>query len=308
MKINPSDKLSDRAAAYWDNAASTPNTHAAIWLANPRIQARVNELVSGSPDTDPFKWFVDWLKDHNVSLPVNRLLCIGCGQGYLERGLMQYDLAKFTTGSDISAISIEVAQQLAIDGGYSSINYTVSDMNVDPISETYDLIMANMSVHHIENLELLFSSAQEVLKKSSQAGYFFMNEFIGPNRFQWGRNQVEIINRLQKVLPKQRTLLSNNSLKAPVRTALNAEMIKADPSESVRSYEILPVFLQYFDICEYRPYRGGILHMLLSDIANNFVDEQDGFALVDLLAVIEDMLTETKIIEDNFAVIVGKPK
>ena len=47
-------------------------------------------------------------------------------------------------------------------------------------------------------------------------------------------------------------------------------MIAADPSEAVRSAEIVPLLSQYFDILEVRELGGALPHLGLADIAQNF--------------------------------------
>ena len=48
-----------------------------------------------------------------------------------------------------------------------------------------------------------------------------------------------------------------------------------DPSEAIRSEEIVPTLLRYFDILEFRPYGGAIQHMLLSGITGNFDENNE---------------------------------
>ena len=68
------------------------------------------------------------------------------------------------------------------------------------------------------------------------------------------------------------------------------------------------VLKDYFDIVEYRPWRGGLLHMLISDIVGNFIGDVVREGYVSVLATVEDILTETKVLSDDFAVVVAKPK
>jgi SAM-dependent methyltransferase len=82
----------------------------------------------------------------------------------------------------------------------------------------------------------------------------------------------------------------------------------ADPSESVRSSEILPVFEMFFEVLEYRPYRGALLQMLLADIVGNFIGGPQLEGYVSVIAEFEDILTESGMFSDDFDVIVGRPK
>jgi SAM-dependent methyltransferase len=92
-------------------------------------------------------------------------------------------------------------------------------------------------------------------------------------------------------------------------TALPTErsVIAIDPSEAVRSADIIPVLQSMFDVIEYRPLGGTILQFLLADIAGNFEDE-DGRKLLDMLFTIEDTLMTVGDLGSDFAYIVAIPK
>ena len=82
-----------------------------------------------------------------------------------------------------------------------------------------------------------------------------------------------------------------------------------DPSEAIRSSEIVPQLAMYFDILEYRPYGGALLHMLLSGIAGNFdPNDPKDVALLEMLALLEETLETSGVIQPEFAVIVARPK
>ncbi len=93
--------------------------------------------------------------------------------------------------------------------------------------------------------------------------------------------------------------------KADLPTAQSVAAI--DPSEAIRSSDIVPVLRQYFDIVEYKPLGGSILQFLLADIAGNFADE-DGKKLLDMLFMIEDTLMAVGELGSDFAYIVATPK
>ena len=84
-------------------------------------------------------------------------------------------------------------------------------------------------------------------------------------------------------------------------------VIAVDPSEAVRSSEIIPVLKTNFDIVEYRPLGGTILQFLLGDIAGNF-ETEDGERLLQMLFTIEDTLMEISDLPSDFAYIVARPK
>ncbi len=85
-------------------------------------------------------------------------------------------------------------------------------------------------------------------------------------------------------------------------------VIAVDPSEAVRSAEIVSVLQQYFDIVEYKPLGGTILQFLLADIAGNFEQDEAGNRLLEMLFTIEDTLMEVGALQSDFAYIVAAPK
>jgi len=82
-------------------------------------------------------------------------------------------------------------------------------------------------------------------------------------------------------------------------------MESIDPSEAVRSDEVLPVTKQYLKMVEIRPYGGCILHMLLQDIAGNFDEnsEEDSLRLRALVDI-EGRLVCSGYLKSDFAVFV----
>ena len=84
-------------------------------------------------------------------------------------------------------------------------------------------------------------------------------------------------------------------------------VIAIDPSEAVRSAEIMPVLETMFDVIEYRPLGGTILQFLLANIAGNFQDDM-GKQLLEVLLHLEDTLMACGDIPSDFAYIVARPR
>lgn len=96
--------------------------------------------------------------------------------------------------------------------------------------------------------------------------------------------------------------------KASVNLPTERSVIAVDPSEAVRSAEIVPVLQRYFDIVEYKPLGGTILQFLLADIAGNFAKDEAGAQLLEMLFTIEDALLDTGALDSDFAYIVAAPR
>ncbi len=85
-------------------------------------------------------------------------------------------------------------------------------------------------------------------------------------------------------------------------------IIAVDPSEAVRSADIVPLLRQQFDILEFNPLGGTILQFLLADIAANFESDETGARLLEMLFAIEDALLDAGHLDSDFAYIVAAPK
>jgi O-antigen biosynthesis protein len=276
------------------------------WLQHPLVQTRVNRMITGGSETDRFQYFLKSRLDGR--LPVDRALTLGCGSGELERGLSKYNFAKAHEGIDVSDDAIRKAGALAADQHLSHVSYRSEDLNrlhLQPHS--YDVIFGVSSVHHVESLENLFAQIAAALKPG---GYFFLDEYIGPSRFQWTDDQLRIMNEELNALPRElrRSVSEPGKYKPPVIRKTVEYMKAADPSEAVRSAEIVPLLSQYFDIREFKGYGGSLLHELLYDIAGNFTEKAPG-SLDHLrrLFDLEDHLIALGTLAHDFAVIVATP-
>jgi hypothetical protein len=83
-------------------------------------------------------------------------------------------------------------------------------------------------------------------------GYFFLDEFIGPSRFQWTDVQLDSMNDGLDRLPKElrRRISDRKKFKERVVRETVQEVIASDPSEAIRSSEIVPLLGQQFEILE----------------------------------------------------------
>ena len=85
-------------------------------------------------------------------------------------------------------------------GQLESINYMVANLNKLEFAENpYDAVFASQSVHHIEALE---HYRQQVSRCLKTGGYFIINEFVGPNQFQWTDVQLVHCQRLFEEIPE----------------------------------------------------------------------------------------------------------
>ena len=248
-----------------------------------------------------------WFQDRYIPQPLNLCLSLGCGHGALERVGIALGLAKrFRQRYLKERLKRRKRPRLPLVG--DKIEYRVADLNDCALpAATYDAIFASSSVHHVFQLEHVFRECRGALKPG---GLFFLDEYIGPSRFQSAPIVVDIINRLRALLPeKYRKSLSSRRPIRPYTPTPIEHFEKHDPSEAVRSAEIVATLKMYFDLVEVRPYGGAIQHMMFSDIIENFDEHNENdVALLKLIATFEEILEEADIIQSDFAAIVATPR
>jgi SAM-dependent methyltransferase len=278
----------------------------AFWLEHVRVRQRIFQKISGDPKKDAYLFLIDFLKKHGVQLPLERALTIGCGAGNIERGVAKYHLVSIHDACDISKEAITRARELAKLEGLSHINYFVADANKMKLEpDKYDLVIGQHSFHHLVALEDIYAQIARSLKRT---GFLFLNEFIGPTRFQWTDRQLEVVNAILRILPAKYRRTKTGRLKERVERPSVAKMLVLDPSEAARSSELISTLYRYFDIVERRDYGGTLLHTLLADIAVNFTHDSLDEELLDIIFRLEDVLLATGDLQSDFAVIIAKKK
>lgn len=279
------------------------------WLAHPMMRARVNTLASGDPDIDGYGRLKLLLRERGVALPIKRAVSLGCGFGALERSLAAEGIIREIDAYDIAPEAIAGARRLAGEAGLDGLRYHVADLERMAFAPgEVDVVFAHSSVHHVERLESLFTTVAAMLKPG---GIFHLNEYVGPNRFQWTNAQMAGINEFLQSLPDRLRRMPSGQLRPLQTRPTIAEMVASDPSQAIRSSDIVPLLCQYFDILEQRDLGGALLHQGLGEIAQNFdADSAEDCAVLETFFAAEDRAMREGAIGSDFAIItaVARPR
>lgn len=296
----------------WDKQVSEEfarHMNRCTWSGIPQVHANHNYLITGRRD---YYW-IRYVRDHYFPDGKNiDALSLGCGEGHVDR-LFKAEGLNFRsfTGIDISAASVQKAQQLAEEMRLApEISYFVADLNRYQLPpRSYDFIYFFQSLHHIEALESILASCAAALRPR---GLLMVNEFVGPTRFQWTRQQVEMANHLLNLLPaelRSDLFQGGNVLKSQTGTPTIERMIAEDPSEAVRSGDIESVLREHFDIIEEKNWGGTLNYRVFEDIAGNFnLQNPLHECIIELLIYLENTLIAHKVIPSDFKFYMARPK
>ncbi len=305
MHSHQSQERREKTARHWGDLSDIYTIEGGLrsiaWAEHPLVAKAINRRIT----SDENNYWVKWALERYTKPGKLIGLSIGCGSGYIERYIIDNNLAFQMHGVDISYESIRKAKNLAED---RNITYAVLDLNTDTLKpEFYDFCVSAAALHHITNLEHCLCQISKSLKKD---GVLILNEYIGADRFQFDDKQLEIINRIYAALP---SIYKYNQLtgyyEEKVKRKPLGHIVGVDPSEAVRSSEIPSCIEDFFEVVEKVEYGGSILHPLLEGIAGNFKpDDPLDCALLNMLISLEENLIHKGILKSDFVVMVCKPK
>lgn len=275
----------------WNDEEFSRRLAHANWMSNVAVQMHLNERATGDPARD---WLTVWGHRWFVGDAL-RVLVLGCGEGWLERAIANWPFVAHIRAVDFAEEAVARAREQA--RGIEKIEYGVVDLNRDELpANEYDVVVAHSVLHHVENLEHAYAQIERTMKPHAT---LLVNEYVGPNRFQYGDDVLSIINTLLRCLPPE--------LRGPYESRTRPtveEMIANDPTEAVRATDILPLLVQRFDGVERSDLGGAVLQHLLYDIVQNFrFDDARERSLLEMLCTIDAMLTDSGRIGSDFVIV-----
>lgn len=303
------DKLGkSTSSTLWDQPTEqyTKEGFKVYWETLPIIAHYQFQCMTGNQHKDYLSYIIEFLQNR-VGTKNLRGLSIGCGE------LTAPEMTLYKTGyfsafdvMDIAAKLLERQEQKASAQGLEAITYIKQDLNRVQLGDSkYDLIWAVGTVHHIENLEDFFDQVQSALTPN---GIFVMREYVGPNRIQLTDEQLAITNEILSYLPdKYKWTPSGHIKNKELRVDVDA-LLQLDPSESVRSQDIVPLFKEKLDIIHLAWTGGTILHPLLNQIGSNFEQDEESIAMLKILIMLERILVEKKAIPSDYIFAMAKKK
>ncbi len=274
----------------WNDEQRSAQLAHSTWMANTAVLMHLNERATGDPARDWLSsWAHRWFAGDHL-----RVLVLGCGEGWLERAVAQWPFVAHIDAVDFAEHAVARAREAA--RGIPKIRYGVVDLNRDELPrDTYDVVVAHSVLHHVENLEHAYAQIERTMKPDAT---LILNEYAGPPRFQYSDDVLAIIN----------TLLACIGFPPKTRPTVE-EMIANDPTEAVRSDELLPFTVRHFEILEQKEIGGTILQHLLYDVVQHFrFDVPRERAILEILCTIEAMLVDTRRIPCDYVILAARKK
>jgi SAM-dependent methyltransferase len=176
------------------------------------------------------------------------------------------------------------------------------DLNKEILPEAaYDAVLTTGTMHHVENLDFCFRNIGRSLRPG---GYLWLNDYVGPSRFQWSNTQMRLADELLALVPKA-WRRRDKVVRCDAR-ALRAR----DPSEAVASQLIEAALAAHFEIVQKWPRGGTLLAPIFGSgsLDAAMADSPEGLAVLAAMFAAEQHLIRDGALPSDSYVYIAKPR
>ena len=242
------------------------------------------------------------LNKHRITPTVG--CSLACGSGRAERQLLLKGICQSFHGIDIAADALAEARKIA-EQQELNITYEQADLNAIRLeSQAYDLVVTQNCLHHVLNLEHI---ANEIAKALKSDGVLWIHDYIGETQFQYSDERLELVNQILALLPERMCYnrVNNHQIHKIVRREPGTLI---SPFESIRSAEIMPIFLERFDIVEKFEFNS-ILHLIFPvGTRSACLENEESRSIFELVFLLDRLLVDLEIIPPAAGQYLLKPK
>tara|TARA_R110002050_G_scaffold300276_1_gene468465 strand:+ start:38532 stop:39518 length:987 start_codon:yes stop_codon:yes gene_type:complete len=245
------------------------DTKSANWWIIPKIKERWNLLITGDKNIGPEEFTINTFLKDKQNL---KMLSLGSGSCTSELKFSMHSVFDEILCTDIAEKPLIEAEKISKKKNLNNIKFKIQDANNFSFPENYyDIVYFKASLHHFKNVESLLS--KHINKTLKKDGILIIDEFVGPTRFQFPKEQIKSINEAIQLIPKKfRKRYKLNLYKNKIYGSGLIRMILADPSECIDSENILPSIHKHYKTVYEAGYGGNIIKMALKDLAHHFIE------------------------------------
>jgi SAM-dependent methyltransferase len=285
----------DRAAAAAAGPpplAVAPN-QLAFWQS-PVARAAINRRITGDPELGPETHFA---RRHGPAIVAPLGLSLRASDAKLELALVEAGACERLVCLDDDQARVDFATGRVPEPLREQVRFQLGTLEDFRPPEPLGAVVCRSFLHRRADLEAVLDRLAALL---APGGLVFVEDFVGPARFQWTDAQLDAINRLLARLPDELLTdlaATDGRRKRSVERPDVEAWIASNPNDAVRSDEILPLLdarLQRVEVC---PYGGAIFHQLFSRIMGNFAGRPE---LVGVLMEVDALLTDAGALDADY--------
>jgi len=234
----------------WTNIHELPDI--AHYWSNSKIRPKQEALGFSSA----YAMFKLYLERQCQREPARAMRFVSIGSGNCD---IEVDFAKHLLSAgysnfvveclDLNPAMLERGRLTALQNGVSAqIGFLEGDFNRWQPEREYDAVLACHSLHHVVNLEGLFKQVRSALRPH---GRFIISDIIGRNGHQRWPEALEIVQEFWRELPP--AYRYNRMLQRYEEEFVNWDC-SVEGFEGIRSQDILPLLLNYFQFEMFEAY------------------------------------------------------
>ncbi len=277
--------VNDNSGVYYDGS---------YWNDLEAVRQQINRCISGDGS---LKWYEHFAKKTNRVF--ERALILNCGNGWVERELLEHGLVREAVGIDYSENLLDEARAAALRGGYP-LTYHQVNINTAALPEgEFDLVVNHAAAHHVAAIDKVFRALCSTLPED---GWFVSFDYVGPHRNQYRLDAWEEAWKLNEELPPS----LRQELVYPPLTV----MLQVDPTEAIHSELIVDTFRRYFVEHEFAELGGAVAYPLLTHNARMFAapDDEERARWVDRILLADERFLQKHPDSTLFAYFAGTPR
>ncbi len=281
----------ERAANYWNNIPPQPAK--SRWWQWPRIITFLNDRITPGAGTTWNAALLKEVRERRQGGKMKKAISVACGNGAKEMALIKAGLVEQFDLFEVSEKRVGIGQALYSKAGLSDrVTWRIGDgVSAMEQGQSYDLVFWDNALHHMPDTHRAITASRDCLRPG---GLFVMNDFIGPDRFQWTDRQLHyatsVRSRLSKRLLRHPSIPEKSIRPFAKRPTIEA-MIADDPSEAADSSRILERVKMLLPNPSVWMLGGCIYFIALNDVLANIDLEHDADLLESLL-ILDEALSE----------------
>jgi SAM-dependent methyltransferase len=213
------------------------------YWSNRHLRPKLEEFGISTPE-EMFRKHVE--KQFHTGPRRRRIASLGAGNCQLEVDLAVSLVRQQHENFAIDCLELNPAmlkrgQEAAVKAGVAAyLNFASTDLNTWRPTDEYDAVLANQILHHVLNLEGLFTEIGRSLKTG---GTFVISDMIGRNGHLRWPEALRLVREFWRKLPPSHRF--NQQLRRYEEMYLDWDC-SGDSFEGIRSQDILPLLLEQF--------------------------------------------------------------
>lgn len=265
----------------------------AFWQS-PVARAAINDRITGDPAVSPESYFAE---RYGSAVPAGDALSLRASDNRLEAALVRGGACKHVTGLDGDEPRVQSINAAVPGSLREQVRFQHGDLLGWAPEKPLGAVIARSVLHRQHDLDAVLDRIAAIL---APGGLVFVDEFVGPARFQWTDAQLEAINRLLGCLPEE--LLAEvggekGQYKRRVGRPNPTSHTVSNPDDAVCSDRILAGLDDRFERVEVQLYGGALYHQLFARIMGNFTAQPE---LVRVLMELDSLLTDLGVLSSDY--------